>query len=107
MAENKVFESIMNGLTESLGYAKGDSSKARRTSVTVAELPKYHDKEIKQICEDLNLTQKNFPFVLGCLPKQSKPGKPVEIFRKELPRGFYRFFAWVGRKCSRNTMLLP
>ena len=69
MAENKTFESIMNGLTESLEYAKGDSSKARRMSVTVAELPQYHDKEIKQIREDLNLTQKNFAFVLGVSPK--------------------------------------
>ena len=30
MAENKVFESIMNGLNESLSYAKGDTSKARK-----------------------------------------------------------------------------
>ena len=69
MAENKVFDSIMNGLNESLAYAKGDASKARKMSVTVAELPQYHDKEIKQIREDLNLTQKNFAFVLGVLGK--------------------------------------
>ena len=37
MAENKIFESIMNGLSESLAYAKGDTSKARKMSVTVAE----------------------------------------------------------------------
>ena len=65
MAENKAFESIMKGLTESLEYAKGDTSKARRMNVTIAELPQYHDKEIKQIREDLNLTQKNFAFILG------------------------------------------
>jgi len=69
MAENKAFESIMRGLTESLEYAKGDSSKARKMSVTVAELPQYRDKEIKQIREDLNLTQKNFAFVLGVSTK--------------------------------------
>ena len=69
MAENKAFESIMKGLSESLDYAKGDSSKARKVSVTVAELPQYHDKEIKQIREDLNLTQKNFAFVLGVSQK--------------------------------------
>ena len=69
MAENKAFKSIMNGLTESLAYAKGDTSKARKMDVTVAELPQYHDKEIKQIREDLNLTQKNFAFVLGVSPK--------------------------------------
>jgi putative transcriptional regulator len=69
MSENKVFDSIMNGLNESLAYAKGDTSKARKMSVTVAELPQYRDKEIKQIREDLNLTQKNFAFVLGVSPK--------------------------------------
>ena len=69
MAENKAFESIMLGLTESLDFVKGDNSKARRASVTVAELPCYHDKEIKQIRENLNLTQKNFAFVLGVSPK--------------------------------------
>ena len=69
MTENKVFESIMNGLSESLAYAKGDTSKARKMSVTVAELPQYHDKEIKQIREDLNLTQKNFAFLLGVSTK--------------------------------------
>ena len=69
MADNKIFESIMNGLNESLAYAKGDASKARKMCVTVAELPKYHEKEIKQIRENLNLTQKNFAYVLGVSPK--------------------------------------
>ena len=69
MTENKAFKSIMKGLAESLEYAKGDASKARRMSVTVAELPQYHDKEIKQIRENLNLTQKNFAFVLGVSTK--------------------------------------
>lgn len=69
MADNKAFESIMQGLSESLEYAKGDDSKARRMHVTVAELPNFHDKEIKQIRENLNLTQKNFAYVLGVSPK--------------------------------------
>ncbi len=69
MTENKTFDSIMKGLSESLDYAKGNTSKARKMSVTVADLPTYHDKEIKQIREDLNLTQKNFAFVLGVSPK--------------------------------------
>ena len=30
MTVNKAFESIMNGLNESLAYAKGDASKARK-----------------------------------------------------------------------------
>ena len=49
MADNKIFESIMNGLNESLAYAKGDASKARKMCVTVAELPKYHDKALRGI----------------------------------------------------------
>jgi len=69
MEEINVFESIMSGLSESLEYAKGKSNKARKTSVTIADLPSYHCKEIKQIREDLNLTQKNFAFVLGVSPK--------------------------------------
>ena len=69
MAENKEFDSIMKGLTESLEYAKGDSSKARKITITVAELPQFHDKQIKQIREDLNLTQRNFAFILGVSTK--------------------------------------
>ena len=39
--------------------------KQEKMCVTVAEFPKYHEKEIKQIRENLNLTQKNFAYVLG------------------------------------------
>lgn len=69
MAKNKAFTSIMAGLNESLSYAKGDESSARKMSVTVSELPSYKDVEIKEIREELNLTQKNFAFVLGVSPK--------------------------------------
>ena len=37
MAEHKAFKSIMKGLEESLEYAKGDKSKARKMNVTVAD----------------------------------------------------------------------
>lgn len=69
MAENSVFESIMRGLSESLDYARGDTSGARKMSVTVSALPKFRDKEIRRIREDLRLTQKNFAFILGVSPK--------------------------------------
>lgn len=65
MAKKGAFESIMNGLTESFEYAKGDTSKARKMCITVAELPSYYDKEIKKNSEDLNLTRNRFAFVLG------------------------------------------
>ncbi|MBR4599041.1 MAG: hypothetical protein IKO39_03220 [Treponema sp.] len=75
MAENKVFESIMNGLSESLEYAKGDTSKARKMSVTVAELPQYHDKEIKHIREDRanRASREKFMAVLSKVPSAEAP----------------------------------
>ena len=69
MSESKTAKSIINGLSEGLEYIKGDYTKARKMNVMVAELPVYHDKEIKQIRESLNLTQRNFAFVLGVSPK--------------------------------------
>ena len=98
MAENKAFESIMNGLNESL--AKGDTSKARKMSVTVAELPQYHDKEIKQIREDLNLTQKNFAFVLGVSPKT------VEAWEsgRNIPQGTAQRFLQVLRTGGKKLL---
>ena len=100
MAENKVFESIMNGLSESLEYAKGDSSKARRMSVSVAERPQYHDKERKQSREDLNLTQKNFAFVLGVSPKT------VEAWEsgRNVPQGTAQRFLQILRNGGRKLL---
>ena len=91
MAENKAFESIMQGLSESLDYVKGDSSKAKKVSVTVAELPQYHDKEIKEIRENLNLSQKNFAFVLGVSQKT------VEAWEsgRNIPQGIAQRFLQV------------
>lgn len=91
MAENKAFESIMKGLSESLDYAKGDSTKAKKVSVTVAELPQFHDKEIKQIRENLNLSQKNFAFVLGVSQKT------VEAWEsgRNIPQGIAQRFLQV------------
>ena len=54
MKKGKVFDCITKGLSESLEFAKGDTSKARRMGVTVASLPTYKDKEIKEIREELN-----------------------------------------------------
>lgn len=90
----------MNGLTESLAYAKGDTSKVRKMNVTVAELPQYHDKEIKQIREDLNLTQKNFAFVLGVSPKT------VEAWESDrnIPQGTVQRFLQVLRAGDKKLL---
>ena len=95
MKKDKVFGSVMKGLSESLEFAKGDSSKARRMSVTVASLPTYKDKEIKEIREELNLSQRNFAFVLGVSPKtveawesgRNIPQGPVQRFLQMLKLG--------------------
>ena len=47
MKKDKVFDCIMEGLSESLEFAKGDTSKARRMCVTVASLPTYRRSQMK------------------------------------------------------------
>ena len=98
MAENKAFESIMKGFTESLEYATGDTSKARRMNVTVAELPQYHDKEIKQIREDLNLTQKNFAVVLGVSTKTVEAWESGRNIPQETAQRFLQLLQIGGKK---------
>ncbi len=98
MAENKAFESIMKGLSESLEYAKGDDSKARKMTVTVAELPQYHDKEIKQIREDLSLTQKNFAFVLGVSTKTVEAWESGRNVPQGIAQRFLQILQTGGKK---------
>ena len=98
MAENKVFDSIMNGLNESLAYAKGDTSNARKMSVTVAELPRYHDKEIKQIREDLNLKQRNFAFLLGVSAKRVEAGASGRSILQGTAQRFLQVLRTGGKK---------
>lgn len=98
MAENKVFNSIMKGLSESLEYAKGDTSKARKMTVTVADLPSYHEKEIKRIREDLNLTQKNFAFVLGVSPKTVEAWESGRNVPQGTAQRFLQLLQFGGKK---------
>lgn len=98
MAENKVFDSIMKGLSESLEYAKGDTSKARRLSITVASLPSYHDKEIKVIREELNLSQKNFAFVLGVSQKTVEAWESGRNVPQGTAQRFLQMLKFGGKK---------
>lgn len=96
--ENKEFDSIMKGLSESLEYAKGDNSKARKMSVSIAELPNYHQKEVKQIRENLNLTQKNFAFVLGVSPKTVEAWESGRNVPQGTAQRFLQMLQFGGKK---------
>ena len=100
MSENKAFDSIMQGLAESLDYAKGNTAQARKMTVTVADIPTYHDREIKQIRENLHLTQKNFAFVMGVSLKT------VEAWEsgRNIPQGIAQRFLHM-LQCGGNKML--
>lgn len=98
MAENKTFASIMAGLTESLDYAEGDTSKARKMSVSVSEIPNYHDKEIKQIREELNLTQRNFAFILGVSPKTVEAWESGRNVPQGTAQRFLQMLRYGGKK---------
>lgn len=98
MSENKAFGSIMKGLSESLEFAKGDVSKARRLSVTVSALPSYRDKKIKKIREDLNLSQKNFAFVLGVSPKTVEAWESGRNVPQGTAQRFLQILKFGGKK---------
>lgn len=101
MEEVNVFESIMNGLSESLEYAKGKPNKARKITITIADLPSYHCKEIKQIREELNLTQKNFACVLGVSPKTVEAWEAGRNVPQGMAQRFLQMLQLGGKKCCR------
>ena len=106
MKENKEFNSIMAGLSESLEYAKGNTSKARKVSISIAELPTFHDKEIKKIREDLNLTQKNFAFVLGVSPKTVEAWESCRNIPQGTAQRFLQILQFGGKKMLQDFNVL-
>jgi putative transcriptional regulator len=71
---SKQFDSMIEGLTELLEYAKGDKTKGRTRVVeakdlTVSPLKKYDKDELKKIRLNNNLTQKTFAECLGVSQK--------------------------------------
>lgn len=100
------FNSIMAGLSESLEYAKGNTSKARKVSISIAELPTFHDKEIKKIREDLNLTQKNFAFVLGVSPKTVEAWESGRNIPQGTAQRFLQILQFGGKKMLQDFNVL-
>lgn len=63
-----VYESIITGLTEAIGYEKG-TVKARKEMCTVNPAPAFSAQEIKSIRVSLQMTQAIFAEVLGVSKK--------------------------------------
>ena len=106
MEEVNVLESIMNGLSESLEYAKGKPNKARKITITIADLPSYHCKEIKQIREELNLTQKNFACVLGVSPKTVEAWEAGRNVPQGMAQRFLQMLQLGGKKMQDSLIAL-
>lgn len=59
-----VFESIMTGLNEAVEYEKGNLT-AKKTTITVEPLPEISAEDIKNIRNEIGLTQSMFAAVIG------------------------------------------
>ena len=89
------FDSMMEGLTELLDYAKGDKTKGRSRVVeaknlNVKPLKHYNNDELKKIRLNNNLTLKTFADCLGVSQKtveswergENKPsGSSIRLFQ--------------------------
>jgi putative transcriptional regulator len=63
-------ENLINSLEEAIKYEKGEKVKGLKShTITVAPLPDYKGKEIKEIRNELGLTQSIFAYVLGVSKK--------------------------------------
>ena len=63
-----VYNSIMTGLHEAVGYEKG-TVKARKAKCTVNPAPDFNAQEIKSVRKTLQMTQATFAAVMGVSTK--------------------------------------
>ena len=63
-----VYNSIMTGLHEAVGYEKG-TVKARKAKCTVNPAPDFNAQEIKSVRNTLQMTQATFAAVMGVSTK--------------------------------------
>ena len=63
-----VYNSIMTGLNEAVGYEKG-TVKARKAKCTVNPVPDFNAQEIKSVRNTLQMTQATFAAVMGVSTK--------------------------------------
>ena len=69
MSEFNLFESIKNGLEETLEYEKGNSSSVRVRRVKIEPIHQYNAQEIKDIRQKANLSQSAFANFMGVSKK--------------------------------------
>ena len=61
----RVYKSIIAGLDEAVEHAKGNPVKVRTRKVGVKPIPHFHGKKIREIRNNLNLSQRTFSHVMG------------------------------------------
>ena len=90
--ENEYFNAIISGLNESLDFSKGKLKSVKRRRVSIALIPVYNAKKIKEIRQSLNLSQTVFAEAIGVSVKtieawesgRNKPQGPASRFLKLL-----------------------
>ena len=70
-----IYESIMQGLNEAIEYENGENT-AHSAKITITPPPEVSAEEIRQLRQNLNMTQSTFAAVLGV------SNKTVEAWEK-------------------------
>jgi putative transcriptional regulator len=66
---SKYFDIIKEGLEDAIEYEKGNKSKARSTKICIKPIPEYTNIDIKNIRDELQLTQLVFANLVGVSKK--------------------------------------
>lgn len=101
-------EGIISSLEEAIKYEKGEKIKGLKShSYTVAPLPDYKGKEIKEIRNKLGLTQSIFAYVFGVSIKtveawesgRNHPAGPAQRMLSilESDKGFLKKYKLLGK----------
>jgi len=102
-----IAENLINSLEEAIKYEKGEKVKGLKShTITVAPLPDYKGKEIKEIRNELGLTQSIFAYVLGVSKKtveawesgKNNPAGPAQrmLSMLEKDKSFLKKYKLVG-----------
>jgi len=87
--DDKVFDSIMQGLNEALEYERGNLPGVKVDRITVSPLRMYSGEDVKVIRNNINMTQRVFAEALGVSAKtveawESGTNTPSGVARRML-----------------------